>query len=394
MMLVAGGAAATYVVMRQTPPPAAAAAPQPANEPMGAGPVTVTLSPDAIARAGIELQPVATSSAAGHLRLPGTVQPNAYRTTVVTSIVGGRMTRVSAELGQTVRRGQTLAEVYSPELAEAQTRFVASRAELDAHERELRRTEKLVELGSASRQELEKIHAEHTAALTMVQSHRSRLTLLGMSEAQLAKLGSGTTVTATVSISSPLDGVVTTREANVGLNVDPSVPLFTIADLSTVWIVGDLNERDLSRVRVGSPAAITTGAVPALRREGKVSYIDPQLKVETRTAQLRVDIANPDRQLRLGMFVDMEVGEGAGTDMAVVVPRSAVQVVGNRSVIYVANPAQRGQFTERVVETGNAVGDVIEIRSGVAAGEVIVAKGSFAVRAEAERLGARTMSHH
>ena len=402
VMLVGAGAAATYFTMRR-PEPAPAGAdtagrtastpapsqPHAATTPAAA--VAVTLSQDAIKRAGIVLQPVAMSPAAGQLRLPGTVQPNAYRTTVVTSIVGGRITRVSAELGQTVRRGQTLAEIYSPELAEAQTRFVASRAELEAHERELRRTEKLVELGSASRQELERIHAEHTAALTMVQSNRSRLTLLGMSDAQLAKLASGTTVSAIVSIPSPLDGVVTTREANVGMNVDPSVPLFTVADLSTVWIVGDVNEHDLSRVRVGSPVVITTAAMPGLRREGKVSYIDPQIKLETRTAQLRVEIPNPGGQLRLGMYVDIEAGEGQMA-MAVAVPRSAVQVVGNRSVVYVADPARPGQYAERVVETGDTAGDTIEVRSGVTPGEVIVAEGSFAVRAEAERLGLRARS--
>ena len=235
----------------------------------------MTLSPDAIKRAGIELQPVSLSNVAAAVRVPGTVQPNAYRTTVVTSIAGGRISRVAAELGQTVRRGQTLAEVYSPELAEAQTRFIASRAELDAHEQELHRTEKLVAIGAASRQELERIHAEHTAATTMVQSHRSRLTLLGMTEAQVAKLGSGSTIAATVNIPSPLDGVVTTREANTGMNVDPSAPLFTVADLSTVWVVGNLNERDLGRVRIGSPVTVTTAALPELTREGKVELHRP-----------------------------------------------------------------------------------------------------------------------
>ena len=403
VMLLGAGAAVTYFAMRRPEPPvttaradtpggnASTAAPQQPHATTMAPAVTVTLSPDAMKRAGIVLQPVSTTPSAGRLRLPGTVQPNAYRTTVVTSIVGGRITRVAAELGQTVRRGQTLAEIYSPELAEAQTRYVASRAELEAHERELRRTEKLVELGSASRQELEKIHAAHTAAVTLVQSHRSRLTLLGMSDTQLAKLASGTTVTATASIPSPLDGVVTTREANIGMNVDPSVPLFTVADLSTVWIVGDLNERDLSRVRVGSPVIITSAALPELRREGKVSYIDPQIKLETRTAQFRVEVPNPGRQLRLGMYVDIEAGEGQ-TAMAAAVPRSAVQIVGDRSVVYVANPAQPGQFVERVVDTGDATGDTIEVRSGVAPGEVIVATGSFAVRAEAERLGLRAKS--
>jgi membrane fusion protein, heavy metal efflux system len=385
-ILVAAGSAATYIAMRPTPQPAAAVTPQQATTPVAPDAKVVTLSPEAIGRAGIETQVVAMSGFGGRLRLPGTVQPNAYRTTVVTPVVGGRITRVFAELGQAVRRGQILAEVYSPDLAEAQTRYVSARAELDAHERELRRTEKLVELGSASRQELERLHAAHTGALTAVQSHRSRLTLLGMTDAQLTELTLGTTVSASAPIPSPLDGVVTTREANLGMNVDPSVPLFTVADLSTVWVVGDLNERDLSRVRVGSPAIITATAVPGVRREGTISYIDPQVKMETRTAQIRVEMANPDRQLRLGMYVDVEVDEGK-TGTAVGVPRSAVQVVGNRSVVYVANPAQPGQFVERGVETGSAAGDVIEILNGVSPGELVVTKGSFAVRAEAARQG-------
>lgn len=405
--LMAAGAAVTYVTMRRTEtPPARAGMVAPAN-PSAAGPesrtrpandVIVTLTPEAITRAGIEVQAVSRSSAAGRVRVPGTVQPNAYRTTVVTSLVGGRITRVPVELGQTVRRGQTLAEVYSPELAEVQTRFIASRAELDAHDRELRRTERLVEIGAASRQDLERIHAEHTTATTTVQSHRSRLTLLGVSDGQIAKLASGSAMTPTVSIPSPLDGVVTSREANQGMNVDPSAPLFTVADLSTVWIVGDLNERDLSRVRIGSPVIITTASMPGVTREGKVSYIDPQIKAETRTAQLRVEISNPGQQLRLGMYVDMEIREGPESGVQgpqsspVTVPRGAVQVVGHRSVVYVAVPGQAGQFSQRVIDPGQTIGDTIQVLSGLTAGDVIVTKGSFAVRSEAEKLGARSSS--
>lgn len=398
--LIATGAAATYVVMKRAEtPPARVGGVAPAS-PSVAGPEsrtrptndrTVTFTPEALKRAGIEVQAVSQSSAAGRVRVPGTVQPKAYRTTVVTSLVGGRITRVPVELGQTVRRGQTLAEVYSPELAEAQTRFIAARAELDAHDRELRRTERLVEIGAASRQELERIHAEHTTATTTVQSHRSRLTLFGVSEGQIAKLASGLAMTPTVSIPSPLDGVVTTREANPGMNVDPSAPLFTVADLSTVWIVGDLNERDLAGVRIGSPVIITTASIPGATREGKVGYIDPQIKADTRSAQVRVEITNPGQQLRLGMYVDMELGEG-GSETAMIVPRSAVQIVGNRSVVYVAVPGQAGRFIQRVIETGQTVGDAIQVLSGLTAGDVIVTRGSFAVRSEAEKLGIGSLS--
>jgi multidrug resistance efflux pump len=110
---------------------------------------------------------------------------------------------VLAELGQSVRRGQPLAEIFSPELAEAETRLVSARAELDAHERELQRTEKLVEIGSASRQELERLHAEHTAKLTAVESAKSRLELLGLSPSAIAGLGPGKDVGAVTTVVCP-----------------------------------------------------------------------------------------------------------------------------------------------------------------------------------------------
>ena len=159
--------------------------------PSAASEVVVTLTPEAIQRAGIVLAPVSAGRDTSALRLPGVVQPNAYKQIVITPVVAGRVTRVLAELGQSVRRGQPLAEIFSPELAEAETRFVSARAELEAHERELQRTEKLVEIGSASRQELERLHAEHAAKLTAVESSRSRLELLGLSTSAIAGLGPG-----------------------------------------------------------------------------------------------------------------------------------------------------------------------------------------------------------
>jgi cobalt-zinc-cadmium efflux system membrane fusion protein len=258
---------------------------------------------------------------------------------------------------------------------------------LDAHEQELRRTEKLVELGSASRQELEKIHAEHTAAESMLQSRRSRLMLLGMTASQVTGLSSSSQVASTVSVPAPIDGVITVRSANIGLNVDPSTPIFTVVDLTNVWLVGGLYERDLGRVRIGSAATVTASAYPELRLEGKVSYIDPEIKAETRTAQIRVEVPNPGKQLRLGMFVEMEVGE-AGAGGGVMIPRAAVQTVGDRTVVYLANPATPGQYAEREVKVGDASGDLVQIISGLVAGDAVVSRGSFSIRAERERVGA------
>jgi cobalt-zinc-cadmium efflux system membrane fusion protein len=352
--------------------------------------VVVPLSEEAAARVGIEVATVGTSGVSGRIRVPGIVQPNAYRSVVVTPIVGGRVTRVAAELGQRVRRGETLADVNSSDLAEAQTRYLSARAELEAHEQELRRTEKLVEIGAASRQDLERIHAEHTAKTTMVENNRSRLRLLGMSDADVAKL-SPSELSATVHVPAPIDGVITSRETNVGLNVETTTPLFTVVDLSSVWIVGDLYERDFPSVRVGSPSTVTTTAYPDLKIEGKVSYIDPQVKPETRTAQVRVEVPNPKGELRLGMYAEMYVGESRAS-AGVIVPRSAVQVVGDRSVVYLVNPKERGRFIEREVRLGEQTGDDVQVLSGLQAGDVVVSKGSFSIRAERERLGLRPPS--
>jgi len=207
---------------------------------------------------------------------------------VVTPLVAGRVTKVGPALGDRVRRGETLAEIYSPALAEAQTRYVSAQAMLDAHDRELQRTQKLVEIGAASRQELEKIHAEHAAQTAAVQSARSQLELLGVSTSALEKMAPDPNVSATISVPAPIDGVITERGANVGLNADQATKLFTVLDLSTVWVVANLYEKDFPQVRVGTEAAITTSARPDLTLRGRVSYIDPQrrcgLKCQTRAA--------------------------------------------------------------------------------------------------------------
>ena len=355
----------------------------------GASPdVVVTLTHEAIQRAGIVLAPVSAGRDTSTLRLPGIVAPNAYKQVTVTPLVGGRLTRVLAELGQSVRRGQPLAEIFSPELAEAETRFVSARAELDAHERELQRTEKLVEIGSASRQELERLHAEHTAKLTAVESAQSRLELLGLSPSTIADLGPGKDIGAVTTVTAPIAGVVTERAANSGLNVDITAKLFTVVDLSTVWVVADLYEKDFSRVRVGASAHVTTKAFPDAALHGKVSYIDPQVNPETRTAKLRVEVANPKQGLRLGMFADVNI-EAEGGVTAALIPHAAVQNVGNRTVVYIVDPKQPGRFTEREVRLGDRSGNDVFVFSGVQPGERVVAGGSFAMRAERDRLGLR-----
>jgi RND family efflux transporter MFP subunit len=389
-----------YVLMRDSGPSdaahtvapgAAASPPQPTARVVDSGAstvpdVVVPLTKEAVERAGIELARATTQSVSESLRLPGVVEPNAYRQVAVTPLVGGRVISVSAQLGDRVRKGQSLAQVYSPDVAEARTKYVSARAMLDAHDRELQRTQKLVDIGAASRQELEKVHAEHAAQTAEVESARSRLQLLGADVDRSTP--STSEETAATRVPAPIDGVVTERLANVGLNVDPATKLFTVVDLSSVWIVADVYERDLQRVREGTSASVTTTAYPDRPFEGRVSFIDPQLNASTRTAKIRIEVANPRGELRAGMFADVAVAS-SGTAPVLSVPKDAIQSVGDRQFVYVGSASDPTKFVERQIRRGRDLGDRVEVLTGLSSGDAVVSKGSFFVRAEAERLGLR-----
>ena len=343
----------------------------------------VVLTPEMMQRAGIQLVEARKGTATTRLHLPGVVQPNAYKNLDVTSLVAGRVTQVRAELGQRVMQNEMLATVYSPELADAQTAFIAARSQLAAHDLALARTQRLFAIGAASRQELEKMDAEKADMTRAVETARARLVLLGIPEDKAQRIASPADVITTFDVKSPIAGVITKRNANAGLNIDLATPLFTVTDLSDVWVIADLYERDFASVGVGSPVTITTAAYPGLELRGRVNYIDPQVQAETRTAKLRAEVANRADRLRLGMFVDVTIA-GRGGQAVVMVPKTAVQTIGTQSVVFVSTGP--GRFVQRVVTPGDTLGNDIAISSGLDPGDIVVAEGAFFLRAERERL--------
>ena len=191
-------------------------------------------------------------------------------------------------------------------------------------------------------------------------------------------------------------GTVIERTANVGLNVDSGTPVFTVADLSTVWVMAELHEQNFALVRVGTNATVTLPAYPGVQLSGRVSYLDPQVTSETRTGKVRVELQNARQLLRLGMYADVVLSapqaRGQSTNASVTVPRAAVQMVGQRSVVYVVHSEGQGRFVEREVALGPTIGERAQVLSGLKVGESIVVEGSFFLRAESERLGLRQSS--
>lgn len=183
-------------------------------------------------------------------------------------------------------------------------------------------------------------------------------------------------------MSAPADGVVVARSVNAGQVVTAAQELFTVTDLDTVWAIGDLYEKEFGAVHVGTEATLTLPAGGTTAIRGRVAYIDPRVDLATRTAKVRVEVPNRDGALRLGMFVTLTF-QVAGAERRVVVPRAAVQVIGDRSVVYV--DAGEGRFVERPVRLGGGDGAIVAVLEGLKAGERVVTDGSFYLRAEAGR---------
>jgi len=341
----------------------------------------VILSPEAIARAGIKTAKVEAVDAQTTIQLPGTVTADAYREVKVVPVVGGIVKKVQVELGTTVKSGAPLATLFSAELAEAQTKYLAMQAMLAADHQKLHRTRQLVEIGAVSHQEFEEVTAVHASHATDVEAARQRLLLLGLSRAQVESLKNPSQVVVDVIVPAPIAGVVTSRAVNLGQVVSTGQELFTVTDLSQVWVIGDLYEQDFQTVRVGSDAVMTTHAYPDLMLHGRVSYIDPRVAPQTRTAKIRVEVPNPKGQLRLGMYVTVAFTTHGG-EHTVVVPRAAVQPLGERQVIFLLDPDEEGKFVARTVQVGPARGEWTTIRSGAEPGETVVTEGSFLLRAE------------
>src|SRR5262245_38368399 len=236
--------------------PAMPGMPAKAAAPPGDEPVEVSLTPEAVERAGITTTIVGTQTTASGITVPGTVSTNAYRDTKVNSLVGGVVREVSVDLGASVTRGQPLAVVFSAELAEAQMKYLSVQAMFEADHQKLVRTEKLATLGAASRQELEDVTAAHAGHSTEVAAARQRLLLLGLTPDQVTGLTDASHIVSDVVVRAPGDGVVIARSVNPGQVVGTAQELFVVTDLRTVWVIGALYERDFASVKIGSPATI------------------------------------------------------------------------------------------------------------------------------------------
>ena len=348
----------------------------------------VQLSPEAAARIHIRIEPVQQRALAGILITTGRVAFNQDRLAHVSPRVPGRVYSVQATLGDTVEIGQTLAIIDSIELGRAKSEFLAAKVQLDLARITLKREEALLADQITSQQSVLEASSSHKRVLAEYQTARQQLRLLGLSDHQVETTSAKDPLASLWPLTSFLSGTVVEKHVSLGEIVSPDRNLFTVADLSQVWIWIDIYERDLARVHLEDDVAVRVDAFSDRIFEGKVAYIRSQVDPATRTAQARIDVPNLNGHLRPGMFAKVTVTDPHGPDgkaatKTLVVPASAIQRDGQQHIAFV--PGGERKYERRVVTLGRQTDAFVEVKSGLHAGESVVVEGTFILKSEAAK---------
>jgi cobalt-zinc-cadmium efflux system membrane fusion protein len=344
-------------------------------------PGQVWMTPAQVAESQIEVAPVAEQDVDDTILTSGTVVLDDLRTGHVFSPVTGRVVKISAQLGDRVTKGQPLSVIESPDIGTAVSDVHKAQADLIAATHELKRKQDLFEQHAASAAEVEQAEDAQRNAKAEVERARQKQFLLGQ--------GNVDVVTGTFSLPSPIEGEVLMRNITPGVEVQgqysggATQELFTIGELDRVWILGDIYEIDLGRVRVGAQAMVTVVAYPGKVFKGTVDWLSGSLDPTTRTAKIRCTFDNADRLLRPMMYSTVQIA--VDQRRAVAIPPSALKKLGEYRVVFVQVGEGDGKVHfERIPVDVDERGTTgwLEVRHGLDAGQKIAVKGVDALSAK------------
>jgi len=317
---------------------------------------------------------------AGAISATGKVEANADRIAHVSPRISGKIVSVKASLGDSVSAGQVMATLDSVELGEALSRYHQSRTKLALAQSSMDRIKTLVEKKIAARKDILQAETDYKTAQTELHTDEERLSLYGVS---ISDVKGDSHKKPLLPVRSPIGGVITEKHAIVGELADPSKSLYTVADLSSVWVMVDINEKDLAKVHRGQAATVIVGAFPEQKFRGRINHIADVLDQSTRTVKARIEVANPGRKLKPEMFATVELALAGNAPPVVAVPEDALQDLDGKKVVFVAE--EEAEFAARQVEVGRSAGGLIEIVSGLKEGERYAVKGAFILKSELKK---------
>jgi cobalt-zinc-cadmium efflux system membrane fusion protein len=324
----------------------------------------IVIPADSPLRARIAFAPAMTRSIGARFSVPGQVEADPARTVSVLPPLGGRLAELKVALGDRVVAGQDLAVIDSPDLAQAYDDEEKAADTLALTEKTLKRQQEQQAIGVASDHDLDQARSDYNQALAERTRTLARLKDIGAQPGDRRRLV----------IRAPVAGSVTTLTAAQGAMInDPTQPLMTLSDLSTVWVTALVPENDLGAVSKGQAADVTLGAYPGKIWQGKVAFVADVVEPDSRRDKVRLAFANPDARLKPNMFATVTLQGVERTQ--VVVPTSALLMNNDRTTIFV----ETGDwiFERRVVELSLEEGPEVAISSGLKPGEQVVVKGGI-----------------
>lgn len=334
---------------------------------------------------GIELVAARLATIGERSRAPGNLVVDENRTARLGALIDGRVVAVLADVGDRVRPGQVLAYLSSPawqqaraDLGKAKAEEAAARQARRFAEQVLARNRRLFDAGAISQQEVEKARLEHVLAQQRLAAARAELARAQQQLQQLA--GAGPTAGEDqewLAVSSPIAGAVIERSVSVGASVTPGTPLFVVSDLASLWLVAEVPETELYRLRSATTVEFRVAAYPGERFAAHLERIGDTLDPQTRRVRARLRVENNDGRLKPNMIATLEL-TSTEEEQAVVVPEASVQQLDGVPVVFVAEGEDT--YRRRLVEVGRTEDGLTEIRSGLKPGELVVGKGAFLLK--------------
>lgn len=336
------------------------------------------LSTEEAQRAGIKLEAVAAQAIAETVTVTATIRADQDRVARISPRVEGRVVSVQAKLGDTVKAGQSLAVLDSVAIGEAATAWSQAQSDYRVAEADFKRAEGLNAEEIIPKKDYLRAKSDHEKAAAALRAAEDRLRLLGATP----KRGSDRPAS-TFQVTTPFAGTVIEKSAINGQLVSPSDALFVVADLSRLWIVADLTETALARVRPGATATVTVEAYPGETFTGKVTYVSPVLDKDRRTVPARIEVDNKDGRLKPEMFASATITSSASAKpptQSLTVPDEAIVLMQGLPTVFLFEKG-KGEYEQRAIQPGEKLGGRTVVKSGLEAGEQVVAAGAYALKA-------------
>ena len=342
-------------------------------------PSVVQVVPDFLKR--LKVAPIGEKEVAETMRVPARVEVNEHLVARIGSAVTGRVTEIHAYIGQAVKRGEELVTLNSTELSDAQLSYLKALSVEGLQRRALERAKLLFAADVIGEAELQKRQADLIQAQAELHASYEQLKVLGMPKSAISRLASTRRVNSISSINSTLDGVVIERKVTSGQVVQPADKLYTVADLSHVWLVAEVTEVDAALVKKGEMAQAEIPALGGKRFEGQLIYIADTVDPDRRTVMVRMDMDNKERMLKPEMLASMLIMGKSRPWL--VVPAAAVVREENKDYVFVQLDAKRFQL--RPVLLGQETNGFFPVLEGIKIGERIVTEGAFHLNNERKR---------